>query len=62
MNIEITIPKEWEKEFTKDKFEESFNRIITDLNCEETRTLVGNYELETLNMLKNAIIKAKTIK
>ncbi len=62
MNIEITIPKEWEKEFTKDKFEESFNRIIADLNCEETRTLVGNYELETLNMLKNAIIKAKTIK
>lgn len=61
MNIMVKLPQEWEKEFKKDRFAEFFGRVIADLNCDEVRTLVGNYELETLNMLKEAFANVEVM-
>lgn len=61
MNIMVKPPQEWEKEFKKDRFAEFFGRVIADLNCDEARTLVGNYELETLNMLKEAFANVEVM-
>lgn len=61
MNIMVKLPQEWEKEFKKDRFVEFFGRVIADLNCDEVRTLVGNYELETLNMLKEAFANVEVM-
>ncbi len=52
MKIAIEIPDEFINEYRKDKFDESLVRIITDM---EFNDLVGRYELETLEMLKNSL-------
>ena len=57
MKIEIVIPHEFEENFNKDKFNEFFERVNADLK--NHRTVTGNYELETLDMLKNAFKNAE---
>ena len=54
MKITIEIPKEFEKHFLQDKFEDSFHRLNADAHC-----LAGKYEQETLVMLIKAFKEAK---
>lgn len=57
MRIEIDIPKEFEEHFKQDKFKDSFERIMADLkNC----LCAGNYEYETIEMLKKAFEDSKS--
>lgn len=52
MDIVIEIPKEFEDEYHRDKFEEYFGRMKADYN--NIRCLAGNYEYETLEMMEKA--------
>lgn len=54
MKIAIDIPKEFEAEWIKDKFEETLDRLKADAHC-----LAGNYERETAEMLVLAFQNAK---
>jgi hypothetical protein len=54
MRIEIEIAKEFEKEFNKDRFEESLSRLLHD-----SHLLAGKYERETAEMLIEAFKNAK---
>ena len=56
MKIIIEIPKEFEKEWNKDQFEDSLNRLSADANL-----LAGNYEQETAAMLIKAFKKSTAI-
>ena len=56
MKITIEIPSEFEDEFEKDKFEETLQRVLTDVHC-----LAGNYEKETIYMLIEAFKNAKSV-
>lgn len=56
MEIILTIPKEYEKEFNKDKFTETLSRLKEDANC-----LAGNYEKETADMLITAFQNCKVL-
>ena len=49
MKIIIDIPKEFERHFQADKFEDSLHRLSADAHL-----LAGNYEQETVIMLINA--------
>lgn len=60
MDILIKIPKEFETHFNKDKFADSLGRVLFDLEqCNKHGSpydaLSGNYELETIKMLKKAM-------
>ena len=59
MQIIIDIPKEFERDFTKDKFKDFFERAIADLD--NNSILCGRYEKETLKMLENAFINSKEL-
>lgn len=59
MQIIIDIPKEFERDFTKDKFKDFFERVIADLN--HGSILCGRYEKETLEMLEKAFINGKEL-
>lgn len=64
MEIKIKIPKEFEEHFNMDRFKDSLERVYFDikkslLSC---RGLSGNYELETIKMLEDSLIKAEVIK
>lgn len=61
MKIAIEIPKEFEEHFNNDKFEDSLLRIETDIG-DSCCVLFGNYEIETVAMLKNAFKKSEVIK
>ena len=57
MRIEIEIPKEFEKHFNQDKFKDSFERIMADIehSLENGDCLcAGRYEYETIEMLEKA--------
>lgn len=56
MKIVIEIPKEFECDFNKDKFNETFCRLSVDAHL-----MAGNYEKETLGMLSNAFENAKVL-
>lgn len=60
MKIAIKIPKEFESDFTTDKFKECFDRVIVELK-DTYKTVCGNYEMETLEMLKGAFQSASII-
>lgn len=51
MRIEIEIPKEFEADCNKDRFEDFFGRVIADIDC---NGMCGNYERETAEMLTEA--------
>lgn len=58
MKIEIEIPKEFEKDYNFDKFEDFFMRVSYDIEKEmegySNRYLCGNYEKETAEMFVKA--------
>lgn len=64
MKITIDIPKEFEKHFDNDRFKDSLERVMTDVNCQIKKELSisGNYEIETLEMLINAFKTAEPVK
>ena len=57
MRIEIDIPKEFEEHFKQDKFKDSFERIMADL---QNSLCTGRYEYETIEMLKKAFEDSKS--
>lgn len=58
MKLIIDIPKEFEEHFNNDRFQESFKRILCDINTDES-LLTGLYEEELIRMLSKSINKAK---
>ena len=57
MRIEIEIPKEFEEHFKQDKFKDSFERIMADIeHSVKSRdcSYAGRYEYETIEMLEKA--------
>jgi len=49
MKITIEIPKEFERDWKDDRFEDSLNRLKADAHC-----LAWNYEKEIVDMLIEA--------
>ncbi|MFN2926458.1 hypothetical protein ACKX2L_05985 [Lachnospiraceae bacterium YH-ros2228] len=57
MKLVIDIPKEFERDWDNDKFQDCFGRVLADLK--DASFLSGNYEKETLEMLQSAFRNAK---
>lgn len=55
MKLTIDIPREYERDFSADKFKEFFSRVIADINCDG---MCGNYEKEIAEMFLEAFDKA----
>ena len=53
MDLVIKIPKEFEEEFNRDKFEDSLSRVASDIESFGFQ-LAGRYEQETIKMLREA--------
>ena len=65
MRLEIEIPKEFEWHFKRDRFKESLERIMADIEYQSdigVSLMSGNYEFETVEMLEKAFKSAKIIK
>ena len=58
MKLIIEIPKEFEKHFNRDKFEDSLNRLKGDAG---TFCLAGRYEIELCEMLIEAFKEAEVV-
>ena len=56
MKIVMDVPKEFEKDFSADRFKEFFERVCADMTG---NGCCGRYERETAEMLKNAFQKAE---
>ena len=54
MEIIIKIPKEFEEEFNRDKFEDSLARVASDIESFGFQ-LAGRYEQETIKMLREVL-------
>ena len=64
MRIEIEIPKEFENHFNQDKFKDSLERIMADIehSLENGDCLcAGRYEYETIEMLEKAFENSKML-
>ena len=63
MFLTVNIPKEFEKHYGEDKFEDSLKRIITDVKDEIDRDFAVSwqYEVELLEMLLTAFKESATI-
>lgn len=65
MKLLIEIPKEFEEHFNTDRFKDSLERVRVDiqcgLECSEIK-IAGLYELELIQMLRTAMIKAEVTK
>jgi hypothetical protein len=57
MRIEIEIPKEFECDYNKDKFDEFFGRVLAEIIYSDG--CCGNYEEETAKMLQRAFAESK---
>ena len=55
MKLTIDIPREYERDFSVDKFKDFFSRVIADINCDG---MCGNYEKEIAEMFLEAFDKA----
>lgn len=55
MKLTIDIPREYERDFSADKFKDFFSRVIADIDCDG---LCGFYEKETAEMFLEAFDKA----
>lgn len=55
MKLTIDISREYERDFSADKFKDFFSRVIADINCDG---MCGNYEKEIAEMFLNAFDKA----
>ena len=64
MKLLIEIPKEFEEHFNMDRFHDSLERIRVDIECARISypTMAGNYELELIKMLRDAITKGEVIR
>lgn len=60
MKIIIDIPKEFEEEFNRDKFEDSLSRVASDIESFGFQ-LAGRYEQETIKMLREAVKNGKPL-
>lgn len=58
MIIQLEIPKPFEDDYKKDRFDEFFRRVFADIDCPG---MVGNYEAETVLMMANAFNESKLI-
>ena len=54
MKVTFEIPAEFEEEWNKDRFEDTFLRLRADCHA-----MAGNYEIETLEMLTAAFQNAQ---
>lgn len=52
MKIEIEIPKKFEADYNSDKFDDFFMSVSVDINL--NGNLCGDYERETVQMLREA--------
>lgn len=59
MKITIDIPKEFEKHFGEDKFEDSLERVRFDCTEMDDTALSWQYDLEVLDMLIEAFKNAE---
>lgn len=65
MKIAIDIPKEFEKHFNNDRFEDSLKRIEADVHdcinetAQNVPAISGNYELELIDMIIEAFKNAE---
>lgn len=63
MRIEIEIPKEFEEHFSQDKFKDSLERIMTDIEYDslknENYLCAGKYEHKIIGMLEKAFENSK---
>lgn len=57
MKIEIEIPKEFEKDYTGNKFKEFFSRVLCDI---DRKGACGLYEEETAEMFIKAFDESKS--
>lgn len=57
MKITIEIPKEFEEHYNNDNFADSLFRIKYDI--QKRSMLSGNYEIELIEMLRNALCKGE---
>ena len=55
MKLTIDIPREYERDFSVDKFKDFFSRVIADINCDG---MCGLYEKEIAEMFLEAFDKA----
>lgn len=65
MKLLIEIPKEFEEHFNNDRFKDSLERIRVDIQCGlecSKIKMAGLYELELIQMLRNAMTKAEVTK
>ena len=60
MDIVIKIPKEFEKDFNEDRFEDCLARVASDIEAFGFR-LAGRYEQETITMLREAFKNGKPL-
>lgn len=56
LKVLIEIPEEFYEEWFKDALEESLQRLVADSHC-----LAGQYEIETANMLIDALKNSEEI-
>ena len=63
MKLTIELPKEFEKHFQMDKFEDSLHRVEADLifRFSDPYQLSGNYEIELIEQLIRSFSKAEVI-
>lgn len=54
VKVTIDIPKEYERDFVRDKFKDFFLRVIADINC---GGMCGKYEKEIAKMFLEAFDK-----
>lgn len=58
MRLIIDIPKEFEEDYRKDKFEDFFKRVMCDIG---SGVLCGSYEIETAEMFLHALNKSTIV-
>lgn len=58
MIIQLEIPKPFEGDYQKDRFDEFFRRVFADIDC---TGMCGNYELGTTLMMAAAFKESKPI-
>ena len=58
MIIQLEIPKPFEGDYQKDRFDEFFRRVYADI---DGSGMCGNYEAETAQMMHDAFGQSKPI-